>query len=118
MYARECVRLYYDWIAMVAALPRDDKMLKSQNKKIKHHTQFPSVGGVPRSGGVVRECKNMPLLCSSLSSWGWLPWSSHGVTKRIQSTKNPHMIIFSLQDMWQTNKINTKHVPNPNHRLD
>ena len=40
------------------------------------------------------------------------------MTKRIQSTKNPHMIIFSLQDMWQTNKINTKHVPNPNHRLD
>ena len=32
--------------------------------------------------------------------------------------KNLHMIIFSLQDIWQTNKINTKHVPNPNHRLD
>ena len=39
------------------------------------------------------------------------------MTKRIQDSKNPHMIIFSLQDMWQTNKINTKHVPNPN-RLD
>ena len=36
------------------------------------------------------------------------------MTKRIQSTKNPHMIIFALQDMWQTNKINIKHVPNLN----
>ena len=43
--------------------------------------------------------------------------SSPRMTKRIQDSKNPHMIIFSLQDMWQTNKINTKHVPNPN-RLD
>ena len=54
----------------------------------------------------------------------WIPWSSPRMTrwrktrprmtKRIQSTKNPHMIIFALQDMWQTNKINTKHVPNLN----
>ena len=53
-YARAYARLYYDWIATVAMLPRDDK---------KHHTQFPSVGGVPRSGGVVRECKKVPHLC-------------------------------------------------------
>ena len=49
-YARAYARLYYDWIATVAMLPRDDK---------KHHTQFPSVGGVPRSGGVVREAKKV-----------------------------------------------------------
>ena len=67
-------------------------------------------------------------LLAQISLITWIPWSSHGMTiwrktrprmtKRIQNTKNPHMIIFSLQDMWQTNKINTKHVPNPNHRLD
>ena len=44
----------------------------------------------------------------------WAPVSSTRMTKRIQSTKNPHMIIFALQDMWQTNKINIKHVPNLN----
>ena len=34
------------------------------NKKIKHHTEFPSVGGVPRSGGVVRGFKKvLPPLC-------------------------------------------------------
>ena len=53
-YARAYARLYYDWIATVAMLPRDDK---------KHHTQFPSVGGVPRSGGVVRVIKKMQHLC-------------------------------------------------------
>ena len=42
------------WIATVATLPRDDK---------KYRTQFPSVGGVPRSGGVVRECKNAFPFC-------------------------------------------------------
>ena len=43
-YARAYARLYYDWIATVALLPRDDK---------KHHTQFPSVGGgaAQRRGG-------------------------------------------------------------------
>ena len=34
--------------------PRDDKQ---------RHTKFPSVGGVPRSGGVVREAKTVPHLC-------------------------------------------------------
>ena len=58
------------------------------------------------------------------TSMTWILGSSHGMTmwrktrprmtKRIQSTKNPHMIIFALQDMWQTNKINIKHVPNLN----
>ena len=37
--------------------PRDT--LIEHNKKIKHHTKFPSVGGVPRSGGVVREAKTV-----------------------------------------------------------
>ena len=32
--------------------------------------------------------------------------------------QKPAHDIFALQDMWQTNKINIKHVPNPNHRLD
>ena len=39
----------------------DDTRVESSpsvNKKIKHRAKFPSVGGVPRSGGVVRECKN------------------------------------------------------------
>ena len=31
--------------------------------------------------------------------------------------KYPYMI-FLLQDILQTNRINIKHVPNPNHRLD
>ena len=51
---RANARLYYDWIATVTAFPRDDK---------KYRTQFPSVGGVPRSGGVVREYKKVLHLC-------------------------------------------------------
>ena len=47
-------RLYYDWIATVTAFPRDDK---------KHRAKFPSVGGVPRSGGVVRVVKKEQHLC-------------------------------------------------------
>ena len=51
------------WIATVTAFPRDDKIRKCVNKKIKHRAKFPSVGGVPRSGGVVRECKNAFPFC-------------------------------------------------------
>ena len=41
-YARAYARLYYDWIATVAMLPRDDK---------KHHTQFPSMEGCRAAAG-------------------------------------------------------------------
>ena len=69
-YARAYARLYYDWIATVAMLPRDDKIGKCVNKKIKHRAKFPSMEGVPRSGGVVRKCKNVLHPYSPLSSWG------------------------------------------------
>ena len=62
-------------------------MLKYENKKIKHHTKFPSVGGVPRSGGVVRECKNVLPTYSPLPSWGAGPPRSLvilGLDPRIQ----------------------------------
>ena len=49
----------------------------------------------------------------------WTPVSSHAMTKRKQqdNTKHPYMI-FLLQDFVQTNRINTKHMPKINHRLD
>ena len=61
MHARNCVRLYYDWIATVAMLPRDDKTGKRENKKIKHHTQFPSMEGCRAAAGW-SEGSRMPFL--------------------------------------------------------
>ena len=41
-YARAYARLYYDWIATVAMLPRDDK---------KHRAKFPSMEGCRAAAG-------------------------------------------------------------------
>ena len=43
--------------------PRNDKILKFVSKKIKALYQVPLYGGVPRSGGVVREYKKAFPLC-------------------------------------------------------
>ena len=63
-YARAYARLYYDWIATVAMLPRDDKMLKSQNKKNKAPYPVPLRwrGAAQRRGGQrMQEC--VAFLC-------------------------------------------------------
>ena len=117
------------WIATVALLPRDDK--KCITLTLSCHCE-PSQMAWQSSQLYCRAATHIfysiQHLLAQISLITWIPWSSHGMTmwrktrprmtKRIQDSKNPHMIIFSLQDMWQTNKINTKHVPNPNHRLD
>ena len=84
---RVCATLLY-WIATVAMLPRDDETGKCVNKKIKHHTQFPSVGGVPRSGGVVRECKKMPHPCHCEPSQ--MAWQSSKLCARVCDTLIEH----------------------------
>ena len=58
-------------VATVAMLPRDDK---------KHCAKFPSVGGVPRSGGVVRVIKKMQHLCHCEPSQ--MAWQSSNLCRR------------------------------------
>ena len=59
-YARAYARLYYDWIATVAMLPRDDK---------KHHTQFPSMEGCRAAAGWSEKPRQCHIFVIASVTW-------------------------------------------------
>ena len=59
-YARAYARLYYDWIATVAMLPRDDK---------KHHTQFPSMEGCRAAAGWSEKPRKCHIFVIASVTW-------------------------------------------------
>ena len=59
-YARAYARLYYDWIATVAMLPRDDK---------KHRAKFPSMEGCRAAAGWSESSRKCNIFVIASVTW-------------------------------------------------
>ena len=84
-------------------------ILKCVNKKIKALYQVPLYGGVPRSGGVVREYKNAFPFCHCEPSQ--MAWQSSNLCPALKrdfiTTGSPRSLRSPSQMAWQSSKLCT-----------